>query len=180
MHSGTTATRMRYGTLGVALACLFLGAPQASACSGPGCKEGRYGYRQPPRAWRYNGYRSSAYRRAPRVYAYRRAPPVYGYFWYSGLPSTYLYRYPVSGPTLPDAGSTGLTPPIPTFQGIQEGGVPGPGPTLFGPPAPPQGYYGYNPDLGYYSGYAYFGPPGSYTYSGPPPPTAWLERRRRR
>ena len=171
MHSRTTATRMRNGTLGVALACLVLGAPQASACSWWGCNEGRHGYRQPARAWRYNGYRYNGYRRAPRVY---------GYYWYAGLPSTYLRRYPVSGPTLPDAGSAGLTAPIATFDGILGGGVPGPGPTLFGPPAPPQGYYGYNPVLGYYSGYSYYGPPGSYTYSGPPPPTAWLERRRRR
>jgi hypothetical protein len=174
---------MRLGALGVALALMPLGSPPASACSWWwGCDEGR-GYRPPARTSRYNGYLYKGYRY--NGYRYNGGPPnayAYTYFnYYTGLPSTYLNRLPVSGPPLPDAGSQGLTPPIATTQGLLEGGgVPGPGPTLFGPPAPPSGYYGYNPVLGYYSGYAYYGPPGSYTYSGPPPPTAWLERRRRR
>jgi hypothetical protein len=179
MHSGTSArcTR-RTGTLGLALACLVLGGPPASACSWWwGCDEGRSRYRPPARVYRYNGYGYNGYNGfggPPR--AYRYAP----FNYYTGLPSTHLYRYPVSGPQQPDAGATGLTPPVATFDGISTGAVPAQGPTLLGPPAPPAGTYGYNPVLGYYSGYAYYGPPGFYTYTGPPPPTAWLERRRRR
>jgi hypothetical protein len=160
---------MRDGVIGsvagIALACLVLGGPQAWACGWWACGEGRYGYRQPP----------------PRAYGYRGPTRAYGYVY--GRPSTFIRRsrgYPVSGPTLPDAGSTGLTAPIATAEGLLEAGLPSRGPTLFGPPAPPAGYYGYNPSYGYYSGYAYYGPSGYYTYSGPPPPTAWLERRRRR
>jgi hypothetical protein len=174
MHSATSATWRRCaGALGLALG-LLLGRPQAWACGWWewGCKEGGYGYRQPARARRYDGYGYSGFRRAPRARGY--------YFNYpAGLPSTYLRRNPVSGPALPDAGSGGLTAPYATADGLLETGLPARGPTLFGPPAPPPGSYGYNPTLGYYSGYAYYGPSGFYTYSGPPPPTAWLERRRR-
>jgi hypothetical protein len=169
---------MRLGAIGIGLALLLLGGPQASACSWWwGCDEGRNGYRPRARAWRYNGYRYNGYRYNGGL---RNAYAYTSFDYYTGLPSTYLYRYPVSGPPLPDAGATGLTPPIATFDGILSSGVPSRGPTLFGPPAPPQGYYGYDPVLGYYSGYSYYGPVGAYTYSGPPPPTAWLERRRRR
>jgi hypothetical protein len=173
MHSGHSARRTRNGaTLALALACLTLGGPQAWACNWLGCDDGRSGYRQPARAWRYNGYRAP-----PRAYGY------YGFNYYTGLPSVYIRRsprFPVSGPTLPDAGSTGLTAPVATAKGLMESGLPARGPTLLGPPAPPAGYYGYNPVLGHYSGYSSYGYSGYYTYSGPPPPTAWLERRRRR
>ena len=54
-----------------------------------------------------------------------------------------------------------------------EAGLPGRGPTLFGPPAPPPGYY-YG--QGYYYANGYFQPRND--YSRPPPPTAWVERRR--
>jgi hypothetical protein len=149
MHLGR---RDRYGRLGLALACLVLGSPPASACGWWGCDDGRYGYRQPFLAYGYGPTR--AYRYAYSSPRWRRA-------------------YRVSGPPLPDAGSTGLTAPVATAEGLLEAGLPGRGPTLFGPPAPPPGYY-YG--QGYYYANGYFQP--SNDYSRPPPPTAWVERRR--
>jgi hypothetical protein len=152
----------RYGGLGVALACLMLGAPQAWACGWWWCDDGRYGYRQPPRAYGYGS--------PPRFYRYA----------YAAIPSTSLpqtRRYLASAPPLPSAGATGLSVPIATAEGLREGGLPGKGPTLFGPPAPAPGYY-YS---GYYYGGYYNGPGYYYNgYSRPPPPTAWIEPRRRR
>jgi hypothetical protein len=154
----------RYGSLGLALACLTLGAPQAWACGWWRCDEGRYGYRQPPRAY---GYRSP-----PRAYRY-----AYAAWPSTAIPQTRAYLR--SAPPIPGAGTTlavGLTVPIASADGLRQAGVPAKGPTLFGPPAPAPGYYysGY-----YYSGYYYYNGP-RYSYSLPPPPTAWVEPRRRR
>jgi hypothetical protein len=146
MHLGR---RDRYGRLGIALACLMLGAPQAWACGWWSCDEGRHGYRQPPRAY---GYRSPA-----RAYRYG----------YTSVRTRRSYR--LSGPPLPVAGAVGLTAPVATAEGLLEAGLPGRGPTLFGPSAAPPGY-------SYVPGY-YYAP--RYDYSRPPPPTAWVERRRR-
>jgi hypothetical protein len=160
--------RKRHGSLGIALACLVVGAPQAWACGGwwP-FDEARYGCRQPAR-----GY--------TRGYGYRGWPRGHGDN-YAAVPSTAIppsRAYLATTPPLPDAGSGGLTAPIATTQGILESGIPGPGPSLFGPSPPAYGYY--------YSGYYYRAPgyyysaPGyyDYGYSRPPPPTAWLEKRR--
>jgi hypothetical protein len=156
MHFGR---RHRYGRLGIALACLMLGAPQAWACGWWACDEARHGYRQPPRA-----------------YGYRPQTRAYGYI-YAARPSTAIRRgrgYVASGPPLPDAGAVGLTAPIATAEGLLQGGLPGRGPTLFGP-SPTAAGYAYGP--GYYYSNGYFVP--RYDYSRPPPPTAWVERRRR-
>src|SRR5262245_22734446 len=148
----------RHGGLGIALACLMLGAPQAWACGWWWCDDGRYGYRQPARA--------HAYRSPARAYRYA----------YAAWPSTTIPQtraYLNSAPQIPGAGTTlavGLTAPIATADGLLQGGVPAKGPTLFGPPAPPPGYY---------SGYYYYSGP-VYFYRLPPPPTAWVEPRRRR
>jgi hypothetical protein len=135
----------------------MLGAQQAWACGWWACDEGRHGYRQPP-----------------LTYGYRSPPRAYGYI-YAARPSTAIRpsrAYLASAPPLPVAGSVGLTAPIATAQGLLEAGLPGRGPTLFGPGPPAPGYY---------SGY-FYGSPGYYysDYSRPPPPTAWVERRRRR
>ena len=152
--------RNRHGGLGIALVCLMLGAPQAWACGWWVCDEGRHGYRQPPRA-----------------YGYRSPPRAWGYI-YAARPSTSIppsRAYLANVPPLPDAGSVGLTAPIATAEGLLQGGLPGRGPTLFGP-GPTAAGYGYGP--GYYYSNGYFVPRND--YSRPPPPTAWVERRRLR
>jgi hypothetical protein len=168
--------RNRRGGVGIALACLVLGAPQAWACGWWPFDEARYGCRQPARGYGYT-----------RGYGYRGWPRAYGDN-YATVPSTAIppsRAYLATAPPLPDAGSGGLTPPIATTQGILASGIPSPGPSLFGPSPPAYGYY--------YSGYyyrargSYYRAPGyyyvapgyyDYGYSRPPPPTAWLERRR--
>ena len=152
--------RNRHCRPGMALACLMLGAPQAWACGWWVCDEGRHGYRQPPRA-----------------YGYRSPPRAWGYI-YAARPSTSIppsRAYLANVPPLPDAGSVGLTAPIATAEGLLQGGLPGRGPTLFGP-GPAAAGYAYGP--GYYYSNGYFVPRND--YSRPPPPTAWVERRRRR
>jgi hypothetical protein len=63
------------------------------------------------------------------AYGPRKQTRVYGYA-YRARPSVPFGAPPPSG-----WGAFGMTAPILTYDGIQMSGVPGPGPTLFGPPA---------------------------------------------
>ena len=193
-------SRAWQGGVGIALALLAFHAPPASACGWWTCADGRYADRPAPPGF--------GYRRAARTYRYRSAPRAYRYggtWWGYGYTSpARFYGYPYAAwpstsipPTraylntatpLPNAGAIGLTIPITSAEGLREGGLPGRGPSLFGPdPSPAWGYYGYR----YYGGpaYGYYGDPSygyratrPYSYGGPPAdtPSWWAEPRRRR
>ena len=117
---------LRNTRLGIVLALLLLGCTEAAACGWWDCGNRAYGYRQPTRA-----------------YGYRSTTRVYGYI-YAARPSTSIRPsrwYLRTAIPVPDAGAVGLTAPIATADGLMEGGLPGKGPTLFGPSATTQGYY---------------------------------------
>jgi hypothetical protein len=180
----TTWTRL--GGLSVAFAVLGLGAPQASACGWWwACDDAPYAYRPGPNGYGY-GRRSR-----PRAYYGFRAPAwVYGYSnparaWdpYAAWPSTFI---PQSrwylGTTLPSPANSevGLTMPVTSAFGLQAGGLPAKGPSLFGPNPPPAalGYY-YSSYNGSCTGYYYRSPSPSY-YAPPPLTASWWATRRRR
>jgi hypothetical protein len=181
----TTWTRL--GGLSVALVILGLGAPQASACGWWwACDDAPYAYRPGP-----NGY-GYGYRNWPRAYYGYRAPawgygysnPARGWDPYAAWPSTSIpqSRWYLST-TLPSPANSevGLTMPVTTAFGLQAGGLPAKGPSLFGPNPPPAalGYY-YSSYNGSRTGYYYRSP--SSSYYAPPPLTAswWATTRRRR
>jgi hypothetical protein len=170
----------------MAAACLVFNAPQAAACGWWMCGDGRYAYRPAPPAY---GYRSPArtyrYRSAPWVYGYTSPARVYGDA-YAAWPSTSIpptRTYLNTATPVPNAGAVGLTVPITTAAGLQEGGLPPRGPSLFGPSQPPAWGYGYGgPAYGYYGAPSYgYRATRPYSYGGPPPdtPSWWAEPRRR-
>lgn len=176
---------MRHIGLGVAaLVLLGPGTPEASACGWlwP-CDERPRAYRETPRTFGYGPpRRGHGYRRPAWTYGFTSPARAYGYA-YAAWPSTsippsrWYLRTALPGAS---TNTVGLTPPVYSLQGLQFGGMPARGPTLFGPQPTPPGAWGY-----YYGGY--YGAPAYGYYAVPSPstppsetPSWWVEPRRRR
>jgi hypothetical protein len=178
---------MRCFGFGVAaLALLGLGAPKAAACGWlwP-CTDRPYASRDAPPTYGYASprRRGHGYYGKPRwSYGFTSPARAYGNA-YAAWPSTAIppSRWYLRT-ALPGANTNtiGLTPPVYGLQGLQWGGMPARGPTLFGPQPTPPGAWGY-----YYGGYYGARAYGYYAVPSPstPPsetPSWWVEPRRRR
>jgi hypothetical protein len=168
----------------MALSLLALGAPPASACDWwwP-CSDRPYAHRPAPRWYGYRApWRGYGYRVPPWAYGFTSPARVYG-DPYAAWPSTSIPQrewYLRTGLPTPNANAVGLTMPVATRLGLMEAGLPGKGPSLFGPtplPPPVTGYYYTASPNGYLYNTPYYTP----SYGAPPDtPSWWVEPRRRR